>query len=177
MSSESECGYRDKPEGCQVEMAALGELPLYHRQTIPKEYLDAMGHMNVRWYMALFDEASWRFFAALGMDEEYYRERRLGGFALKHHIQYLAEVREGQTVSVRTRLLDRSAKRIHFMHFLINETAGNLAATLESLGTHADMRRRRSAPVPEDVAAKIDAILAHHRRLAWQAPVCGVIRV
>ena len=91
--------------------------------------------------------------------------------------RYLAEVREGQTVAVRTRLLGRSAKRIHFMHFLVNEAAANLAATLESLGTHADMRRRRSAPVPEDVAAKIDAILERHRRFAWQAPVCGVIHV
>lgn len=177
MRAESECGYREKSEGCQVGMSDLTALPLYHRQTIPKDYLDAMGHMNVRWYMALFDEASWRFFASLGMDEKYYRERRLGGFALKHHIQYLAEVREGQAVAVRTRLLGRSEKRIHFMHFLINETEGNLAATLESLGTHADMRLRRSAPVPEDVAAKIDAMLEIHQQLNWQAPVCGVINV
>ena len=177
MTSESECGFRDKETGCRVAMADLAVLPLFHRQTIPKTYLDAMGHMNVRWYMALFDAASWEFFAYHGMDREYIRTRDLGGFALKHHIQYLAEVQPGQHVAVRTRFLGRSSKRIHLMHFLVNETMNQLAATLESLGTHADMKRRRSADIPVDIAEKMDATIKDHARLKWEAPVCGIIRV
>lgn len=177
MSKENACGYYDRAEGCRVSMAQLAVLPLYHRQSIPAEYLDAMGHMNVRWYMALFDEASWRFFADHGMDEAYFRERHLGGFALQHHIRYLAEMRRGDVAAVRTRLLGRSEKRMHFMHFLVDETNGRLAATFESLGTHADIRRRRSAPVPPDIAARLDITLAAHRALDWQPPVCGVIGV
>lgn len=176
MAADDVCAFRDKISGCRVGMDELNVLPLYHRRQIPGKYLDAMGHMNVRWYMALFDAASWRFFADHGMDEHYFRTRQLGGFALKHHIQYLAEVRQGDVAAVRTRLLGRSPKRIHFMHFLINETRHQLAATLESLGTHADMKRRRSAEVPPDIAAKMDATLEAHRQLPWQAPVCGVIR-
>lgn len=174
---ETECVYRDKISGCVVGMDQLKTLPIFHRQTIPKDYLDAMGHVNVRWYMAIFDEASWGFFAAHGVDRNYIRERHLGGFALRHHIQYLAELQAGQTVAVRTRVLGRSAKRIHFIHFLINETLNRLAATLESLGTHADTKLRRSAEVPPDVAAKMDAMLEQHRALDWNAPVCGVISV
>jgi len=63
------------------------------------------------------------------------------------------------------------------MHFLVNETLNQLAATLESLGTHADMKLRRSAEMPPDVAALMDATLEKHSRLEWEAPVCGVIRV
>lgn len=177
MNFDSECGFRDTMNGCKAAMAELESLPLFHRQTIPDTYLDAMGHVNVRWYMVLFDEASWGFFAAHGINESYIRERHLGGFALKHHIQYLAELHAGETVAVHTRLLGRSAKRIHFMHFLINETAGKLAATLENLGTHADMQLRRSAEVPPDIAAKMDATLEQHLQLTWEAPVCGVIHV
>jgi acyl-CoA thioester hydrolase len=158
-------------------MSDLDGLPLYHRQTIPEDFLDAMGHMNVRWYMALFDAASWQFFAAHGIDETYIRTRGLGGFALRHHIQYLAEVHSGQQVAVRTRLLARSSKRIHLIHFLVNESLNQLAATLESLGTHADMRQRRSASMPPEIAALMDRTLESHSRLSWEAPVCGVIRV
>ena len=32
------------------------QLPVTHRQTIPEEYLDVMGHMNVMWYTHLFGE-------------------------------------------------------------------------------------------------------------------------
>ena len=158
-------------------MSDLADLPLYHQQTIPEDYLDDMGHMNVRWYMALFDAASWQFFAAHGIDREYIRTRHLGGFALKHHIQYLAEVQPGEKVAVRTRFLGRSTKRIHLMHFLVNETLNKLAATLESLGTHADMKLRRSAEIPPDIAQKMDATIENHSRLKWQAPVCGVLHV
>ncbi|MEO1646120.1 MAG: thioesterase family protein, partial [Chloroflexota bacterium] len=69
------------------------QLPCYHRQTIPKDYLDVMGHMNVRYYMALFDEGGWGFFRALGMDEAYYRDNNAGGFALRQYITYVAEAR------------------------------------------------------------------------------------
>ncbi len=153
----------------------IQQLPLSHRQVIPPEYLDTMNHMNVRWYMALFDTASWKFFEAFGMDADYYAQG-FGGFALKHYIQYLAEVRVGETVAIHNRVLERSAKRIHFMLFMVNETTGKLAATLEALGSNADMRVRRTAPYPDDLAARIDGILAQHQQLDWDAPVCGIIQ-
>jgi hypothetical protein len=39
------------------------------------------------------------------------------------------------------------------------------------------MKLRRSAEMPPDVAALMDATLEKHSRLEWEAPVCGVIRV
>jgi acyl-CoA thioester hydrolase len=158
-----------------ISIQQLEALPLFYRTTIPESYLDAMGHMNVRWYMAVFDEAAWKFFASVGMDQTYYENHHGGGFALKQFVRYLAEVRAGETVAVRTRVLGRSAKRIHFMHFMISETAQRLAATLEVLGSHADLRAQRTSPYPPQIAARIDALLAEHRQLDWEAPVCGVI--
>lgn len=159
-----------------ITLEQLETLPLFHRAVIPKSYLDAMGHMNVRWYMALFDTAAWGFFASFGMDEEYFYAENAGGFALKQFARYLAEVRAGETVAIRTRALGRSAKRIHFMHFMFNETTGQLAATLEVLGAHADMALRRTTPFPAHIIAKIDVILSEQGKLDWDAPVCGVIR-
>jgi acyl-CoA thioester hydrolase len=158
-----------------IPLDQLQQLPLFHRTTIPTDYLDAMGHMNVRWYMALFDTASWKFFETFGMDDDYYRNQQGGGFALKHFIQYLAEVRVGETVAIRGRVLGRSVKRVHFILFMVNETTSTLAATLEALGSHADMRIRRTAPYPPDIAARIDAMLEAQRKLDWEAPTCGVI--
>jgi hypothetical protein len=37
-----------------VNLTQLESLPLSHRFTIPLEFLDLMGHMKVRWYMAPF---------------------------------------------------------------------------------------------------------------------------
>jgi acyl-CoA thioester hydrolase len=158
-----------------IATAQLEQLPLFHRETIPSDYLDIMGHMNVRWYAALFDVAAWKFFESFGMDENYYRTEHAGGFALKQFVQFLAEVKVGECVGIRGRLLGRSAKRIHFMLFMVNESTNVLAATLEVLGSHADMRIRRTSPYPLHLAAALDAMVAEHNALNWEAPVCGVI--
>ena len=174
MNNKLRCGVRDK-EGCKVSLAKLEALPLYHRETIPEDYLDLLGHMNIRWYMALFDKAAWNFFGSHGMDHDYVLKEKSGQFALKNFIQYFAEVRAGQTIAVRIRLLERSDKRIHLMHFMINETTEQLATTLEVLSTHADLTLRRAAPIPIEIAKKFDATLAENEHLDWNAPVCGVI--
>jgi acyl-CoA thioester hydrolase len=159
-----------------VSIAQLSKLPVYYRKTIPSDYLDVMGHMNVRWYMTLFDEAAWQFFNSFGMDRTYYKNTRNGAFALKHFIRYLAEVHAGETVAVRIRVLGRSAKRVHFMHFLINETTGSVATTMEALGSHADLTARRTSPFPDSIATALDGLIAKQNNLGWNAPLCGVIQ-
>jgi acyl-CoA thioester hydrolase len=177
MENTSECGIWEKTKGCLVPLDRLAMLPLYHHETVPQSYLDAMGHMNVRWYMALFDTSVWNFFISHGLDENYYVQKQMGVFALKHFIQYFAEVKAGETVAMRIRLLGRTEKRFHFMNFMINETTGKLAAILEVLGTHADLTIRRASPMPPDITARFDAKLLADQQLDWEAPVSGVIEL
>ena len=40
-----------------------------------------------------------------------------------------------------------------------------LSATIEVMGLHVDMAGPRSAPLPDDVYAKVEALLAEHRLL------------
>lgn len=160
-----------------IPLEKIELLPLFHRETIPSTYIDLMGHMNVQWYMALYNAAGRKFFASLGMDEEYYKREQAGGFALKHFIRYYAEVCEGETVVVRSRIVGRSEKRIHFVHFMVNETTRKLASTLEALGSHADMRIRRTAPYPQEMADMIDAKLEEYEKLDWDPPLCGCITI
>jgi acyl-CoA thioester hydrolase len=132
-----------------------------------------MGHMNVRYYLALFDEASWAFFHSFGMTEAYYKANHAGGFALEHHIRYISEVRLGETVHIHARLLQRNAKRIHFMYFMVNQDKGVLSATLESVASHADLKLRRTSPYPPEISAQLDAMIAEHSSVGWDAPVNG----
>ena len=159
-----------------LEVSQIQQLPCFYRTVIPEAYLDLMGHMNTRYYMGLFDDATWDFFAAFGMDKAYYNAANGGSFALEQHIHYLAEVHGGEMVAIHTRLNGRTAKRAHFIHFMVNETTDKLAATLETVISHANTATRRTSPFPADIAAAIDAIIARHEQLEWEAPLCGVIR-
>jgi acyl-CoA thioester hydrolase len=153
----------------------LLSLAITHQATVLETYLDKMGHMNVMWYTHLFDRATWRFFANTGMDLAYYEREKAGAFALEQHTRYLAELRQGQAVTLRTRALDRTAKRFHFLHFMIRDEDGILAATSEIVGIHVDALTRRSSPLPQAIATALDKMIADHQRLGWEPPTCGVM--
>jgi acyl-CoA thioesterase FadM len=155
-------------------MVDLSTLPIMHRTIVPEDYIDAMGHMNVMWYTHLFGKATVALFQQVGMDRAYFQSGR-GAFALKQLFSYLVEVRFGEEITIRSRVLGRSAKRLHVMHFMSKGTPEVLTTTNEFLSTHVDLESRRSSPFPGLVAAAIDRLAAEHAGLGWEPPVCGVM--
>lgn len=147
---------------------------IYH-ETIPDTYKDENNHMNVRYYMKIFDDAGYPLIAEFGLTMAYHAQHGTGGFDLEHHLHYLNEVHIGDTVAIYYRVLARSAKRVHYMFFMVNETRQTVAATFECVNSFADLSVRRTAPYPPEIAEKIDSILAQHQALQWAAPVCGVM--
>lgn len=153
----------------------LDDLPPLLERTVPAEWEDLNGHVNVRHYLALYDQAGWPLMSSLGVDERHFREERRGFFDLEHHIWYLAEMHVGDAVTVHARFLARSAKRFHGAMFIANRSRQSVASAFEYVSTAADLEARRSAPLPADVAAKLDELIAAHSRLTWPALLCGSI--
>ena len=85
---------------------------------------------------------------SVGLTSEYFEKNHATTFALEAHVRYFNEVRVGQQVTVRTRVIGRSDKRFHILHFMSNDDAGTLAATMEAIGTHVDFEIRRVVALP-----------------------------
>ena len=160
----------------QVSIDEVTQLPLLHETVVPESWLDDMLHMNVMWYTHLFSQAAVHLFASIGLDRSYFETNHRGTFALETHTRYYAEIRVGKHVSIRTRLLGRTDKRVHFIHFMTNDDDDVLATTGEYVSAHIDMHLRRMTPLPDDIADAYDRLLEKHRALDWEAPVCGTMR-
>jgi acyl-CoA thioester hydrolase len=154
----------------------LTQLPVTHQAEITDEYLDLMGHMNVMWYTHLFSLGAWGLFQMVGLTRAYFEAHRAGSFALAQHFRYVKEVRAGQHVTIRSRVLGRSEKRWHTIHFMIIDELDALAATCEVVQAHVDMTVRRTSPMPPAITDAIDRLIAEHARLDWEAPVCGALK-
>ncbi|MCA9133333.1 MAG: thioesterase family protein [Planctomycetales bacterium] len=160
----------------KLDIAGIRRLPLTHTATIPEEYLDAMGHMNVAWYTHLFSVAMGGIFKQLGLTWEVMEKHHGGSFALEAHVRYLSEVRIGQAIEIHTRFLARTEKRFHAMHYMFNEDKQDVSATFEAVGAYIDMRTRRMAVMPSDVGQPLDALIAQHAELDWPSGECGVMQ-
>jgi acyl-CoA thioester hydrolase len=150
--------------------------PVCLRTTVPEAYRDSNGHMNVRWYMALFDDAGDTLHDWMGLTSAYHAAHGTGTMDLEHHLNYIAEVLPGEDIAVYIRLVGYSAKRLHYVMFLVNNTRRQLAATFECINAFADLRVRRTAPWPPEAAAKLAAAVAAGSQLDWAAPLCGAMR-
>jgi acyl-CoA thioester hydrolase len=157
------------------EILALS--PACLTMTVPEEYRDENGHMNMRWYLAIFDDAGDVLHDRIGLTREYHRQRRTGTFDLEHHLHFLSEVNPGDDLAVYMRFVARSAKRLHYLMFMVNVTRGKLAAIFECMNAFADLTVRKTAPFPDEIVRNIDGILARHEKLDWPPPLSGAMQV
>ena len=153
------------------------QLTAMHQETVPADYMDENGHMNVRYYFELAERAYNAFYASLGLGKIYASADVYGTFALEQHVRYFAEIMAGDEVSVHVRLAALSPKRSYKIGFLVNDTRDQLAAMVETVAMNIDMRKRRGAPFPAEPMAALTELLSRHQSLDWAAPVCGIMRV
>ena len=159
----------------QPTIDQVRQLPSLMQHTIPSEWEDCNGHVNIQFYLTLYERGGWPLVAQLGMDEAYFRDRRHGLFDLEHHLFYLSELHVGDQVGIHARLIDRTEKRFHGFMFIVNDSREVLSSSLEFVTSGANLEERRTAAFPEDIAEQLDRMIESHRRLTWTPPLCGVM--
>ncbi|MFC3117428.1 thioesterase family protein [Jhaorihella thermophila] len=78
----------------------------------------------------------------------------------------------GKDFSVRFRLLDHDAKRLHFFAEMVDDASGELCATQEVMVVNVDLGTRRSAPYPDWAQRRFARMKADHAGLP-PAPQIG----
>ena len=132
---------------------------LTYRGAVYPQQCDHMGHMNVAFYVAKFDEATWQLFAALGLTRERFDADGIGMAGLEQHIEYKRELRAGDVITVTTAVVGVRDKVILFRHEMRNDVTGELAASMLVVAAHLDTAIRKARPFPDDVRAKALAMI------------------
>ena len=159
-----------------IPLSKILELePACLNMEIPQEWADSNGHMNMRWYVAIFDDAGDHLHFRLGLSPEARKPYGAGTFDLEHHTHFLNEAMPGDRVAVYARMTGSSPKRIHYLMFMVNETRNKLAAIFECVNGLVDLTARKTMPYPPEIAATIEAAVKAHATLDWAAPVCGAM--
>jgi len=132
----------------------MSELPITYRGVVYPWQCDHMNHMNVMWYVGKFDEATWNLLALFGMTPSSLKEMGVGMVAVKQEIAYKREVLAGETVTIRSGVLEVRAKSVRFFHEMTNNESGEVAAVTVLTGVQIDAGTRKSCPFQEDVLVR-----------------------
>ena len=111
---------------------------------IIKEWTDYNGHMNVAYYVLIFD----LFGAEILMDkfqmgEESAKKTKKSTMVVESHITYNQEVKEGDEVDVNLLYFDHDKKRLQYKLEMIHKEKKFLASTIEILSLYVDLDQRK----------------------------------
>src|SRR5271165_7600055 len=120
-----------------------------HEDVVRPEWIDSNGHMNLAYYVVVFDLATDKLYAALDIGDAYRERTGNSCFTAETHTLYEREVHLGARLRVQTWLLGADTKRVHYFHELFHVESGERSAVQELMALHIDMRIRRVEPFPE----------------------------
>ncbi len=139
-------------------------LPTY-RTIISPDWVDYNGHLRDAFYLLIFSHATDALMDVLGLDEVGRARTGHTLYTLECHLNFLAEVKEGERVEVRTQLLAHDAKRLHIHHGLYRSGEDASLAQSEQMLMNIDGAAGRGAPFDEQVALRVVQLASEHQGL------------
>ena len=80
-----------------------------YRDVVRPDWIDHNQHMNMGYYVVVFDLATDEFLRWVGLDAAHRQQSRITTFCLEAHVTYHREVRAGDPLRFTTRLLAHAA--------------------------------------------------------------------
>ena len=148
----------------------LAALPAFAKMAVPTAFEDLNGHLNIRHYLGIASEGLDESLVEVGILQQWPTLAGSAVFTAEHHLTYLSELRTGDQISVRVRLIGRSARAAHVLVYLLDDSKSCVSYVMEEIFLHMDMETRRTAEWPQDVAAALDERVERDSALPW-APV------
>ncbi len=136
-----------------------------YEASVRPEWIDYSGHMNLGYYLLVFEDAARHLFTQLDVSEAYRKRTNHALFATETHIVFECELREDDPLRFESRILDATEKALDVMHFMRHAAEGYLAATNQVLYLNVDLARRRAAAFPADAMARVRALAEAHAAL------------
>jgi len=136
-----------------------------HRETVQADWLDYNGHMNLAYYVLVFDHATDAMLDHVGLDATHREATGQSVFVAEAHVTYDQEVMDGDELRVTTQIIDCDAKRIHVFHRMYANGADEIAATNELMILTVDLASRRVAPMTAPIAEALAELKDRHAAL------------
>ena len=112
-------------------------------QIIKKEWTDYNEHLNMAYYVLIFDKSWEVMLEKFKMGETAAKTTMRSTMVVETHTTYNNEVKEGDEVEILLTYFNHDKKRLHFRLEMIEKSSKKLSATIEMLALYIDLNKRR----------------------------------
>ncbi|WP_169568045.1 thioesterase family protein [Sneathiella limimaris] len=126
--------------------------------TVLPEWIDHNQHMNVAYYVLIFDQSLDVLLDNIELTRDYRAQSGNTVYVLETHVCYLQEVKEGDPLDITCRVIDCDEKRIHLYLEMYHGKDGFLAATSEQMILHIDAAGPKATPMPAFIQNNLETL-------------------
>ena len=116
---------------------------LLNTTKIVNEWTDYNNHMNLSFYILVFDKAAEKILSKLNMGEEAAIKTKRSTMVVETHTTYDNEVKEDDNVDVYLSYCDHDKKRLHYKLEMYEKSKNVLSATTEVLALYVNLDLRK----------------------------------
>ena len=110
---------------------------------IIKDWIDYNGHMNLSYYILVFDMGAEVILSKFEMGEHSAKNTKKSTMVVETRTNYLKEVKENEEVIISLSYFDHDKKRLHYKLEMHEKSTNNLSATTEVLALYMNLNERK----------------------------------
>ena len=130
---------------------------------IIKEWTDYNGHMNLSYYILVFDIGAEVILSKFKMGEHSAKTTKKSTMVVETHTTYNNEVKEGDKVDVFLSHFDHDKKRLHYKLEMYDKGKNTLSATTEVLSLYIDLNSRKVSEFEKEKSIIMDEFIDKHK--------------
>ena len=114
-------------------------------QIIKKEWTDYNQHLNMAYYVLIFDKAWEVILEKFNMGESSAKTTKMSTMVVETHTTYNNEIKQNDEAEIVLTFFDHDKKRLHFRLEMYEKKSKTLSATIEMLALYIDLNKRKVA--------------------------------
>ncbi len=137
-------------------------VPLTTKKII-KEWTDYNNHMNLSYYILVFDMGAEIILSKFKMGEHSAKTTKKSTMVVETHTTYQNEVKEGDEVSIFLSYFDHDNKRLHYKLEMYDKAKNILSATTEVLSLYIDLNIRKVSNFENEKVIIMDSFISENK--------------
>ena len=133
---------------------------LLNTTKIVNEWTDYNNHMNLSFYILVFDKAAEKILSKFNMGEEAAIKTKRSTMVVETHTTYNNEVKEDDNVDVYLSYCDHDKKRLHYRLEMYEKSKNILSATTEVLALYINLDLRKVAEFEKEKIKIMDEFIS-----------------
>ena len=130
---------------------------------IINDWTDYNGHMNLAFYILVFDKGAENILSKFKMGEQSAKTTKKSTMAVESHTTYNNEVKENEEVNVYLSYFDHDKKRLHYKLEMYEKSKNIISATTEVLSLYIDLNIRKVAEFENEKVMIMDQFIKENK--------------